>query len=81
MSRRKISIRELIVGIIGGFLSYVLIAVLNISNEDIYNWDMNLIFSEGGILNIFALLLLWIWYLFMALWILSLLFRIIKQIR
>jgi len=43
-SSNKISIEEIIFGVFGGILSYFLIVVLNIPNEDHYNFDVRLIF-------------------------------------
>jgi hypothetical protein len=77
---KKISTREIISGMLSGFLLYVIIAFLNISNEDIYNWEIKLIFSNGGVLSISALILLWLWYITFSLWLLSVIIRLIRQL-
>ena len=78
-SQNKISIREIITGVFGGFLSYLLIAVVNMSNEDLYNWELSVIFSDGGWFNILALIMLWLWVLIMTIWIISIIVRVIKK--
>jgi hypothetical protein len=77
-SQNKISILEIFRGIITSCLSYLLLAFLNISNEDLYNWDVSMIFGKGGWLNILALVLLCFWILSVGIWLLSIIIRIIK---
>ena len=79
-SRDEISFREIISGILIMLLSYFIIAFLNMSNEDIYNWDLSEIFSKGGWFNIVALILLFLWLFMIAIWILSLIIRIIRRL-
>ena len=69
---KSVTLKELLVGSLFGGLSYFLIAIFNISNEDVYNWDFALIFSKGGMLNSISLIALWCWYVVMAAWLIRL---------
>lgn len=48
-SNKEVSLKELILGFIVVGLFYFIVAFLNIPNEDIYNMDLNLIFTKGGL--------------------------------
>lgn len=74
--KKEITLRELIVGSVLGILFYFIIAVLNISNEDSYDWKVKTIFNEGGIFNISAYLLFCLWSILIVSWILHLCVRI-----
>lgn len=78
MFKKKVTIKEIVLGIALGFTSYILIAVFNISNEDLYNWDVALIFSEGGFANSAALIAFWFWFLMVVIWIMSIAYRLMK---
>ena len=77
-TEKEVSLKEILSGIFIAFSFYIIIAVINISNEDLYNWDIKVIFSEGGLWNISALLLFYVWGLATAIWLLFTIFRIIK---
>ena len=79
MFKKKLTFQEILLGLFGGYLSYILIAVFNISNEDLYNWDVELILSEGGFSNGAALIAFWLWFAIVVVWLASVGFRLIKQ--
>lgn len=60
---KAIPFRALLLWILFAYGFYFILALLNLSNEDVYNWDLNLIFSEGGLINQIALLLIPVWLL------------------
>ena len=76
--KKEITFKELILGFALVVLSYFLIAIFNISNEDLYNWDLEMIFTEGGALNILALIIFGVWYLLVLIWIISIVYRVLK---
>jgi hypothetical protein len=77
-SNKEVTLKELILGFVVIALSYFIIAVLNISNEDIYNMDLNLIFTKGGWFNSLAFISFCLWFVITSLWLLSVVIRIIR---
>ncbi|TNE79935.1 MAG: hypothetical protein EP332_09270 [Bacteroidetes bacterium] len=60
---KTLPFQSIFLWLISALASYFLIAVLNISNEDLYNWELKRIFSEGGLFNQIAFLLMPVWLL------------------
>lgn len=77
--QNKISIRGILAGVILAILSYFIIAILNVSNEDIYGWNIKKIFQDGGAFNVIALLLFWAWFIITAIWLTVIAIRLIKN--
>ena len=77
-SKKEVTLKELLLGFVVVALSYFIIAVLNISNEDIYNMDLDLIFTKGGWFNSIAFISFCLWFVITSLWLLSVIIRIVK---
>ena len=77
--KKRIKPSEIILGVLLAGLSYFFIAVMNISNEDLYNWDLEIIFSEGGVLGITAIILYGLWWVLVPVWLIRLVYRLIKM--
>lgn len=81
MINKKITIKEILIAI-GLFIpTYFILAIFNISNEDLYNNDIESIFNEGSLLNKVAFILFWIWLILVFLWGLSVIYRFTKQLK
>ena len=80
-TKKEVTPKELVLGFVVIVLTYFIIAVLNISNEDIYNMDLNLIFTKGGWFNSLAFISFCLWFLLTILWLTSVVIRIIKVFR
>ena len=80
MFKKKITFQEILIGVFGGALSYLVIAVMNVSNEDLYNWDTGLIFTEGGAFNSFSVITFWVWFAVMTIWIIHIIIRLVRLI-
>ncbi|WP_159038553.1 hypothetical protein [Brumimicrobium mesophilum] len=81
MINKKLTLKEILIAI--GLLipTYFIIAIFNISNEDLYNNDIDTIFSQGSFMNKTAYILFWIWLIIIILWGLSIINRFIKQLK